>query len=74
MSPKRVDFSEKCACIGRLAALVAALDERGRRGPTGVPEDARLPTGYGPRLQPPIRRNCNLPEPLGSTQDITPSL
>ena len=24
--------------------------ERGRRGPTGVPKDARLPTGYGPRL------------------------
>ena len=31
---------------------VAALDERGRRGPKGVRKDARLPTGYGPRLQP----------------------
>ena len=72
MSPKRVDFREKCNCINRLAALIAALDERGRRGPTGVREDARLPTGDGPRLQPPIRQNCNLLEPLGSTQDITP--
>jgi 5-oxoprolinase (ATP-hydrolysing) len=31
---------------------VAALDERGYSGPTGVRKDARLPTGYGPRLQP----------------------
>ena len=31
---------------------VAALDERGRRGPKSVLEDARLSTGYGPRLQP----------------------
>ena len=38
MFPKRVDFREKCDCIDRLAALVAALDEGGRRGPTGVPE------------------------------------
>ena len=34
--------------------------ERGRRGPPGVPKDARLPTGYGPRLQRPIRRDYNL--------------
>jgi 5-oxoprolinase (ATP-hydrolysing) len=31
---------------------VAALDERGQRSPKGVREDARLPTGCGPRLQP----------------------
>ena len=41
MSPKRVDFREKCNCINRLAALIAALDERGRRG-------------QRPRLQPPM--------------------
>jgi hypothetical protein len=29
MHPILVDFREKCACIDRLAALVAALDERG---------------------------------------------
>jgi hypothetical protein len=29
MPPTHVDFREKCDCINRLAALVAALDERG---------------------------------------------
>jgi hypothetical protein len=33
------------------AAFGAALDERGRRGPKGVRKDARLSTGFGPRLQ-----------------------
>jgi hypothetical protein len=58
-----LDFGADCIWVD--PALVAALDspsvdgrsserplERGRRGPKGVPKDARLPTGYGPRLQP----------------------
>ena len=33
------------------AQIVAAIVDRGGRGPKGVRKDARLPTGYGPRLQ-----------------------
>jgi N-methylhydantoinase A/oxoprolinase/acetone carboxylase beta subunit len=37
--------------VGGAARLVAALDERGRRGPKGVRKDAPRSTGYRPRLQ-----------------------
>jgi 5-oxoprolinase (ATP-hydrolysing) len=38
--------------VGGAARLVAALAERGRRGPQGVREDARPSTGYRQPLQP----------------------
>jgi hypothetical protein len=41
-------------------AFFRAPLERGWRGPKGVGHDARLSTGYGPRLQRPVRRNGDL--------------
>jgi hypothetical protein len=41
----------RARCLWVDLALVAALDERGRRGRKGVRKDACLTTGYGPRLQ-----------------------
>jgi probable rRNA maturation factor len=48
-------------------ALVDAVDDRVGRAPKGVRKDARLATGYGPRLQPAVAKESG---PVASLGDI----
>ncbi len=52
---RQAQWSEALEECLRCAQIVAAIVDRGGRGPKGVRQDARLPTGYGPRLQQPRR-------------------